>query len=359
MKKKGFSALLNGISVICVVVVALFLMVAISSDAQPRKPIELKYATHSTPAHHNYTDGALVWIKNVENATGGRVKITPYPSETLCKGKDTLEAVKGGIADIAHAFVGLFPGRFPVTEVAFLPTMPMDPNSTSETSTRVIMEAYHKIPEMQAEYRSVKLLWLHTMQPCFVATNKKMVRKLEDLKGLKLRIAGTYITDYMKNQGAVPVLIPPSELYENMQKGVIDGYAYSWDGFLSRRLYEVTDYVTDARWYTGAFFTIMNLDVWNKLPADIQKAIESVTGIENAVLMAKQYDRDTAPALELCKKRNIEVIKLSREEIARWKQAAKPTWERWIKDVEKKGISSKRSQEILDETVKIYEKYGK
>jgi TRAP-type C4-dicarboxylate transport system substrate-binding protein len=357
MKKKGFWGSWNGISVICVSVVALLLMMAIPSDAQAESPIELKYATHSTPAHHNYTDGALAWIKNVENATGGRVKITPYPSETLCKGKDTLEAVRGGIADIGNAFEGLFPGRFPVTEVAFLPTMPMDPNSTAVTSTRVVMELYQKIPEIQAEYAGFKLLWLHTQQPCFIATRKRAVRKLEDLKGMKLRIAGTYITDYMVNQGAAPVLISPSELYENMQKGVIDGYAYSWDGFLSRRLYEVTDYVTDARWYTGAFFTIMNLDVWNKLPADIQKAIESVTGIENAVLQARQYDRDTDPSLEICKKRKIPVITLSPQEIARWKQAAKPTWERWIKDVEKKGISRKRAQEILDETVKIYERY--
>lgn len=355
MKRKGLLTLLN---YSCVIVVALFLMVTIPNDAESQKPIELKYATHSTPAHHNYTSGALVWIKNVEKATGGRIKITPYPSQTLCKGRDTWEAVKGGIADIAHAFVGLFPGRFPVTEVAFLPTMPMDPNSTAVSSTRVIMEAYHKFPEMQAEYADVKLLWLHTMQPCFVATKKQAVRKLEDLKGLKLRIAGTYITEYMKGQGVAPILLAPPDMYENMQKGVIDGYAYSWDGFLSRRMYEVTDYVTDARWYVGAFFTIMNLDVWKKLSPDIQKAIEGVTDLENALLMAKQYDRDTAPALELCKKRNIEVIRLSKAESARWKKAAKPIWDRWIKDVEKKGISSKRAQEILDETLKLYEKYG-
>lgn len=340
-------------------VVALSLMVFMASGAKAQKPIKLKYATHATDRHRQYAEGALIWLKNIEDATGGRVKITPYPGQTLCKGKDTFEAVKGGIADIGMAFVGLFPGRFPVTEVPFLPCMCMGPTCTAESCTRVIMEAYHKFPEMQAEYADVKFLFLYTMQPCFVATRKKAVHKLEDLKGLKLRIAGTYITDFMKAQGAVPMLMPPGAMYENMQKRVIDGYAYSWDGFLSRKMYEVTDCVTNAKWYVGAFFVVMNLDKWNSLPPDIQKAIMSVTGVQSAVHIAKQFDHETKPAIEKCKTVGVEVINLSPAEQERWKQAAKPIWDTWVKDMKGKGIPHKRAQEILDETLNIYAKYAK
>lgn len=353
MREKRFSSLFQGISVI---IVGLFLLVPSSADAQ--KPIRLKYATHTTDRHRQYSQGAIVWLKKIEEASGGRVKITPYPSQTLCKGKDTWEAVKGGIADIGTAFVGFFPGRFPVTEVAFLPGLSMGTNITAESSTRVIMDAYQKFPEMRAEYADVKFLSLHSIEPAFVATRKKPVRQLEDLRGLKMRITGVYTTAFMKAQGAVPMLMPPSAMYENIQKRVIDGYAYSWDGFMSRKMYEVTDYVLDAKWYVGAFFTVMNLKKWNSLPPDVQKAIASVTGVESAVLIGKQMDYDTQPALKECSDRGIAVFKMSSSEQEKWKKAAKPIWDMWAKNVAAKGISSKRAQEIIAETMALYQKHA-
>jgi TRAP-type transport system periplasmic protein len=355
MRAKRLSSLFQGISVI---ILGLFLLVLLPSAADAKKPIRLKYATHSTDRHRQYSQGALVWLKKIEEASGGKVKITPYPSQTLCKGRDTWEAVKGGIADIGTAFVGFFPGRFPVTEVAFLPCLSMGVNSTAESSTRVIMEAYQKFPEMQAEYSDVKFLSLHSIEPAFLATRKKPVRQLEDLSGLKMRIAGVYTTAFMKAQGAVPMLMPPSAMYENMQKRVIDGYAYSWDGFMSRKMYEVTEYVLDAKWYVGAFFTVMNLKKWNSLPPDVQKAIESVTGVESAVLIGKQMDYDTGPALKKCSDRGIKVSKMSSSEQEKWKKAAKPIWDMWAKNAKAKGISGKRAQEIIAETMALYHKHA-
>jgi len=355
MKENRLLMVLQGMSVVMVI---LFLITLWPTGALAEKPIRLKYATHFTDRHRQYKNGVLVWLKNIEDATGGRVKITPYPSQTLCKGKDTWEAVKGGIADIGTAFVGFFPGRFPVTEVTFLPCMNMGAPNTAESATRVIMEAYERFPEMQKEYSDVKFMFLHSIEPAFVATRKKPVSTLEDLNGLKLRIAGVYTTAFMKAQGAIPMLMPPSAMYENMQKRVIDGYAYSWDGFMSRKMYEVTEYVLDAKWYVGGFFTVMNLKAWNKLPPDIQKAIDSVTGVESAVMIGKQMDYDTGPALKKCSERGIKVNKLSLAEQKKWKQAAKPIWDMWAKDAEGKGISAARPQEIIAETIKIYDKHA-
>jgi TRAP-type C4-dicarboxylate transport system substrate-binding protein len=318
--------------------------------------IELRYATHITDGHRQYVEGLAPWLKDIEKATKGKVKITPYPSGTLCKGKDTWEAVKGGIADIGTAFIGLFPGRFPVTEVLFLPCISMDPNATAQTSTRAMMEAYKKFPEMQAEYKDVKLMFLHSIQPAFIATKGKPVKTIKDIKGLKLRIPGVYTTKFISAQGGVPILLPPSGIYEAMEKKVIDGYAYSWDGFMSRRMYEVTDSVLDNRWYVGAFFTIMNKNTWNKLPDDVKKAIDSVTGLQAALRCAKAIDHDTAPALAKCKELKIQVFNLTKDQQKTWRQAAKPIWDGWAQDVAKKGVSPAKAQALLKETAKLYEK---
>jgi hypothetical protein len=65
-------------------------------------------------------------IKKVEEATNGRVKIEPYFSQTLAKGKDSWSAVKNGIADMAWCPHGYWPGMTPMASVITLAGLPID-----------------------------------------------------------------------------------------------------------------------------------------------------------------------------------------------------------------------------------------
>jgi TRAP-type transport system periplasmic protein len=331
------------------------IFVSLPNSTYANKVINLRYATHITDGHQQYVKGLAPWLKSIEKAAHGKVKITAYPSGTLCKGKDTLEAVKGGIADIATTYIGLFPGRFLVTGVLFLPCICMNPQATAQTATRAMMIAYQEFPEIRAEFQAVKLLFLHSFQPAFLATRGKKVKTLADIKGLKLRIPGVYTTQFISQHGGVPILLSPAAIYENMEKKVIDGYSYSWDGFISRRMYEVTDYVLDNRWYVGAFITIMNKNTWNKLPAEVKQAINKVTGLPVALQCAKANDQETAAGFAKCKGCRIPISPLTKEQQQKWRQAAKPVWAIWAQDVEKKGISRARAQEIIDTTLKLYD----
>ena len=355
MKKKGFT-FYHGIFVIAAAFVMIVVML-FGATQTSAKVIELKFAYHTGPKQGMAVNGLNVWASNVEKATDGKVEMIIYPGQTLCKGRDTWEAVTTGIADVAFAYMGLFPGRFPVTDVIALPCMGQYApfGKSAQIASQVIMGIYDKFPEIQREYKDVKLLQIHSHESAFVATGKKPVRTLEDLKGLKLRIAGTYITEFMKAVGAVPMSMSPADQYENMQKGVIDGFAYTWEGFEGRRMYEVTKYLTDAKWYVATFFTIMNLKKWNSLPPDIQKAIDSVSGLKASLLIAKSQDDVEGRAKEICKERNIEVIELSPQEKDRWQEAAKPVWNKWLSNMKAKGIDG---QKILDETKNLFKKYN-
>jgi len=318
----------------------------------PQKPIELKFAYHATEQHIIATEGLEVWAKNVEDATGGRVEITSYPAESLCKAADTYDAVRTGIADIGWAFEGMFPGRFPVSEVIYLPCLALD--TTGEAASLVMMELYNKFPAIQAEYADVKVLVLMTHEPCCIGTNKKPVRQLEDLKGLKLRITGTYTTKFMELVGAAPMSISPADIYENMQKGVLDGYCQSPEGVGARRYYEVSSYITDAKWYVAPFFIIMNLDKWNSLPSDVQKAIDSVSGATAAQYCGKAFDHGADITWNQCRDAGVEIISLSEAEQRKWSKAAEPLWVEWVADMNSRGVPG---QEILDESLRLFEEY--
>ena len=65
------------------------------------------------------------WLKQVEAATNGKVKIQAFHGQTLAKGKDMWDAVKTGITDIGWCFHGYWPGLTPLADVISLPALPL------------------------------------------------------------------------------------------------------------------------------------------------------------------------------------------------------------------------------------------
>ena len=324
---------------------------AAATPLAPVKTIELKFAHHNAPASVA-AKSLETWAKKVEDATKGVIKITIYPAQTLCKSQDTFEAIKTQVTDIGWAYIGLFPGPFPMTSIMWLPCISVP---TAEISSRILMDLYNKFPEMQKEYASTKTLFLHSDAPAIIGTSKKPIRKLEDLKGLKLRITGDLPIEFMKSQGAVPVALPPGDMYLNVQKNVVEGYSISLGGLSNFKMEEVTKYITEANWYAGAFFCLMNLDKWNSLPPDIQKAIDTVSSKAGSDIWARDQDLDQDRLRKMyVDKYGIELINLSVEESARWRQAAKPIHDKWASDIEAKGLPGKK---VFDEFIQLVQKY--
>ena len=79
------------------------------------EPIKLSFANFFPPSHFTNTVQFPNWIKDIEQATGGRVKITNYPGQTLLSGREMFDGVVQGTADLSHGSTGYSRGRFPVT----------------------------------------------------------------------------------------------------------------------------------------------------------------------------------------------------------------------------------------------------
>ncbi len=313
--------------------------------------IELKFHHHDPPTSDFARNGVEQWAKMIEERTNGKVKITIYPAETLGKAKDAYEMVTNGIADIAWGFVGFFPGRFPMTEVIDLPMLGIP---SAEVGSKVLWDLYANTPYLKGEFPGVKVLALHCNAVNPIGTSKKAVRTLEDLKGLKVRTPAGPPTEFMKQAGALPVLIPAPDIFENMQKGTIDGYSIDWQGIKGFRLPEVSNYITDVNLFIAPFWIIMNEQKWNSLPADVQKAIEEVSGQFAAQHFGKVFDESEKQARARVKELNKEIIPLTPEEQQRWVSVAQKVWDKWVNDME---ASKKPAKTVLEETQKLIKKY--
>src|SRR5208337_3769644 len=122
-----------------------------------------------------------------------------------------------GVSETAYFIPSYTAGRFPLTTVMELPIgVP-----SAKVGTQVIWELYEKY--LKSEYAGVKLLSLWTIQPAHIFTTKKPIRTLGDLKGLRIRSPGPLQTITLREFGASPISMPASDLYDALQRGMVDG----------------------------------------------------------------------------------------------------------------------------------------
>jgi TRAP-type C4-dicarboxylate transport system substrate-binding protein len=292
------------------------------------------------------------WVKKVEEATKGKVKIDVYYSQTLAKGPDIWNAVKTGVADMGWCFHGYWADMTPLSDVITLPGLPF---MKAEKGSEVLWKLYEKFPAIQREFKDVHVCQLWTSHPYFLITNKKQVKTMEDIKGMKIRTTGGPPTEQMKALGAIPVLIPMPDNYQSLDKGIIDGMGAPWEAILSFRLYEVVKYYTIVPTAAVYFSMSMNKQKWESLPKDVQDAITSVSGLEAAKFWGRNFfDTAEEGVDEQIKKGGYQMIKytIPPDELARWTNVAgEPLWKEWVKKMEGKGRPE--AQQILNATLEL------
>lgn len=344
-----------------VLVLGVFLTVSvIAIGCAPKGPaatvaplFNLKLNTFTFP--DSDTTLHLQWYaQEVEKRTNGRVKITVYHSGALGAGNVTLDLVGKGIIDAGLIVPGYTPAALPLTtgtELAYIGTAP-------DVMMKAGTELYQTYAPLRDEWEkknNVRVLY-HGSTSFAVGWFPKPITKLEDIQGKKLRAYGQFLIIAQK-LGATPVNMMVAEVYDAVSKGVVDGILttpYS-DG-AAQKWYEVTPYIVD--WGANQFSanaTAINLDLWKKLPPDIQKILDDLrpeaqnTCLEKIAEVTARYNKimkDTG---------KVQWYVLPPAEANRWKALVVPAlWDEWAATQEKAGLPGK---EFLDKFRAAVEKY--
>jgi len=204
--KKNFVSFL--VATLCVA------LLSTGVSAAETAPIKLTFSIFFPPTH-GQTKAAMDWAEEIETLTDNKVQITVFPGGTLTPAPQCYSGVVNGISDLGFSLFAYTRGRFPVMAAVDLP-MGYPNGKVASKVAQNFAKAFN--PE---ELNDVKILYLHAHGPGLLHT-KKPVRKLEDLKGMKIRATGLS-AKVVEALGGVPVAMPQGDTYESLKKGIVEG----------------------------------------------------------------------------------------------------------------------------------------
>lgn len=291
--------------------------------------------SHYLPAVHGiHTDFIVPWSEQVSQCAGGEVKFEISPGGTqLGNVAKQQEQVLAGIVDIVHGLSGTPRGRFLRTSLVEMPFLSRDAGA----ATAALWSLFPT--ELADEYKGMKVLALHAHNGGLLHTNGTHVEKMEDIKGLRIRTPSPAVSEMLTFLGATPQGLPPGEVYENLQRHVIDGTVFPWDPVESFGLNEVLTDHLDAGFYTVSFFFVMNQKKYDSLPENVRKCIDDASGDNLVPKFAGWWDKWDAAGRENAEEAGHTITVLSEEERARWREALQPMIAQYVDTLKAQGIT--------------------
>ncbi len=332
------------VSPVSVLLLIGLLVVGLTSlaSAQTGKVRELTFSTY-TPSTHHVSKVLADFCKEVEQATGGQIKIVLYPGGTLTKAEQTLDGVIKGIADFGFSVNGYNSGRLPLMDVTDLPI----PVATSEKMSQVCLATYKKF--QPKEFSQMKVLGFLNMASSGISSNKP-INSFASLKGQLIRCTSADV-NLVKTFGATPVAMPISQAYETLQRGVADGNLGDFASLLSFKLGEVVKIHVEYFFRNTTCWYGMNLNTYNSLTPAQQKIITDL-GEKYTTVLGQSRDAENKKGREYLVGLGNKFVKLPPEEEQKWAAAMLPLYDIYIKENTAKGLPAKEALDFVLAAVK-------
>jgi TRAP-type C4-dicarboxylate transport system substrate-binding protein len=335
----------------------LFIWVGLTSisTAQELKAIKLIYSNNMPAMAGGNIFFEKIWIPKINNEIakfGYKLDFTNYHASSLYKYPDQVNACEKGLIDATNFVVAWEEARAPLHLVLNLPMM----GFTAHVSTDTWFDLQDTIPEFGDEFsKYVELFHFSTAPSVF---NMNAVRRVPaDFKGVKVYATGA-MADFFKSIGATPLRIDAPDWYSSMDRGMVDVLPMGAFIISMWKLQEVAKVhvipTGDALYWTSLSY-IMNRKKFEQFPQEVQKVIKDNVRWASTE-MTEMDEKNRVRSEKMFEEIGNQVIRLTPEEMKLWHDAAQPTHDNWIKEMESKGLPGKK---VYDETKRLIKKYSK
>lgn len=263
----------------------------------------------------------MAFIEDVNAKAKGKVELRWVGGPEAIPGFNQFGALKNGVVDMMFGAESYY-GR-QVTGAPYI-------HLTKKTPAEERENGYVALRRELLADQGVFYLGRGEAGPWFHIFTNKPIESLDDFKGQRLRVSGTYSV-FVDALGAVPITLAGNEIYTALDRGTVDGYAWSVLGNISNSWNEVVKYIVAPRLFQMNIEVLVNKETWDGLSPELQELIDDAMAEnerEFGTVMTKKAEEEYAQLLAS----GVELLELSPEDTKRYVDLAYDTQWKVVED---------------------------
>jgi TRAP-type C4-dicarboxylate transport system substrate-binding protein len=326
-------------------------LVRAASGQAPYVTLKLHHALSSVScAHANFL---APWARNVEAQSGGRIRIDIFPSMQLGgQPAELFDQARDGFADIVWTMPSETPGRFSKIELFELPFVPprralVSSRAVEDFSAEFLLDEFREVRPLCFSIADRGIL--HAHHP---------IETVAEIAGLRLDVRTHFAGEAVQALNGSAVPMPSGQLYLAVTRRVIDGCIIPWDMVPALKLDDVLKAHTDFSDYalsTTTYVLAMNKTAYQKLPAELQKIIETNSGQSAAGMAGAMWDVQAKAVADTVSQRGDRMVTLAPEAVAHWRKATAPVIDIWMKQMKGRKVDGEK---LLASAHSLFEKFA-
>jgi tripartite ATP-independent transporter DctP family solute receptor len=270
--------------------------------------------------------GGQIWADLVRERTDGRINIKLYPGVSLVNGDQTREfaAVRQGVIDLA---IGSTINWSPQIKELNIFSMPFLATNFAQTDALTGGEVGKQIFDIIDKRGAVPLAWGENGFRQ-LSNSKRIVTSPADLKGMKIRVVGSPLfVDAFTALGANPTSMSWADAQPALASGAVDGQENPLSIFVAAKMDKLNQkYITEWNYMNDPLVFVVNKQVWASWTPEDQKIVRQAAldaGKQQIALARK-------PVKETILEMGVGISQLTPEQLAAFKQATKPVFDKWV-----------------------------
>ncbi|NAO95501.1 C4-dicarboxylate ABC transporter substrate-binding protein [Halomonas sp. ATBC28] len=190
--------------------------------------------------HSRY--GYIEWAEMVKELSNGELQPEVYTGTVLLAPRANLQGIQDNVVQVAHHAAIYTPSEMPVAnavqELGFNYDDPL-------IGILAVTDFSLNNPTQLAEWEELDIVYLGAYNtPSYVLFCREPVRNLEELRGKRIRTAGSTVSAWVEQAGGTPVNVPSSEMYSGLDRGSLDCASNAANDLIDRSLWEVAEHTT-------------------------------------------------------------------------------------------------------------------
>lgn len=262
----------------------------------------------------------MPWVaKELEKVSGGKIKLQVFEPGKLVPALAVYDSVSDGKVEAGYTWMGYEVGKLPAS--ALFGAVPFGMDSVEFIAWMYFGGGNELLRELYKPHNVVPI-FCGTISPEAAGWFRTEITSPDQLKGLKFRAAGLGGKVYQKT-GASVTLLPGGELFQALEKGVLDGTEFSLPSVDDQLgFYKVAKFYMLPGWHQPSTnqYLYINSKSWDKLNATTKALIETTCTAAVTIALAKS-EAVQGKTLSKFEKEGVKLVKVSPELLKTFQKA--------------------------------------